>query len=109
MTKKATDSHNRWRSITIAFRVSPEENESIHRRARLAGLTKQEYICRRCEEREITVYGNPRVFKAMKEQIMELAATLEGYRNGGQEVPPEVWADLDVVLKTLQGLSQDKH
>ena len=29
MSVKNLDNHNRWRSKTIAFRVSPEENEQI--------------------------------------------------------------------------------
>ena len=31
MSAKNCDNHNRWRSKTIAFRVSPEENEQIER------------------------------------------------------------------------------
>ena len=31
MSLKNRDEHNRWRNKTIAFRVSPEENEQIER------------------------------------------------------------------------------
>ena len=31
MSAKNLDKHNRWRNKTIAFRVSPEENEQIER------------------------------------------------------------------------------
>ena len=48
MSVKNLDNHNRWRSKTIAFRVSPEENEQIEIAVRLSGLTKQDYITRRC-------------------------------------------------------------
>ena len=44
MSVKNLDNHNRWRSKTIAFRVSPEENEQIEIAVRLSGLTKQDYI-----------------------------------------------------------------
>ena len=44
MSAKNLDNHNRWRSKTIAFRVSPEENEQIEIAVRLSGLTKQDYI-----------------------------------------------------------------
>lgn len=30
MSAKNRDRHNRWRSITVGFRVSPEENEQIN-------------------------------------------------------------------------------
>ena len=41
MSAKNLDNHNRWRSKTIAFRVSPEENEQIEIAVRLSGLTKR--------------------------------------------------------------------
>ena len=60
MSAKNLDNHNRWRSKTIAFRVSPEENEQIEIAVRLSGLTKQDYITRRLLNRDIVVQGNPR-------------------------------------------------
>ena len=30
MTAKARDRCNRWRSVTVSFRMSPEENERLH-------------------------------------------------------------------------------
>ena len=35
------DNKNRWRNKTVAFRVSPEEDEQIEAAVRLSGLTKQ--------------------------------------------------------------------
>ena len=60
MSVKNLDNHNRWRSKTIAFRVSPEENEQIEIAVRLSGLTKQDYITRRLLDRAVVVQGNPR-------------------------------------------------
>ena len=44
MSKKNLDRKGRWRSKTIAFRVSPEENEQINRYAEISGLTKQDFL-----------------------------------------------------------------
>lgn len=45
MSEKNRDDKNRWRNVTIAFRVSPEENEELNNRVRLSGFcTKQDYI-----------------------------------------------------------------
>ena len=74
MSAKNRDSHNRWRSITVGFRVSPEENEQINAAVALSGLPKQEYCYRRCMEREIVVQGNPKVYRALR---VQLAAVLE--------------------------------
>ena len=43
MSAKNRDNHNRWRNITVGFRVSPEENEQLNRAVALSGLPKQEY------------------------------------------------------------------
>ena len=64
MSAKNLDNHNRWRSKTIAFRVSPEEDEQLEIAVRLSGLTKQDYITRRLLDRAVVVQGNPRVYKA---------------------------------------------
>lgn len=31
MSAKNRDEHNRWRNITVGFRVSPEENDLINK------------------------------------------------------------------------------
>ena len=52
----------------MAFRVSPEEDEQIEAAVRLSGLTKQDYITRRLLCREVVVQGNPKVYKALRDQ-----------------------------------------
>lgn len=77
MSAKNLDNHNRWRNKTVAFRVSPEEDEQIETAVRLSGLTKQDYITRRLLCRDVVVQGNPRVYKALRN---ELAAVLDELR-----------------------------
>jgi predicted DNA-binding protein len=62
MSERSLDSKGRWRSLAVAFRMSPEENEELNVRVKLSGLTKQEYFLRRIFEREVVVHGNPRVY-----------------------------------------------
>ena len=62
MSEKARDGQGRWRSKTIAFRISPEENDLLEEFVRLSGLTKQEYIISRVLGRQITVVPNPRLY-----------------------------------------------
>ena len=69
MSAKNRDNHNRWRNKTVAFRVSPEEDKQIETFVRLSGLTKQDYITRRLLCRDVTVQGNPRVYKALKNEL----------------------------------------
>ena len=72
MSLKNRDEHNRWRNKTVAFRVSPEEDKQIEIYVRLSGLTKQDYITRRLTHRDIVVQGNPRVFKALRNQLADV-------------------------------------
>lgn len=76
MSQKNRDEHNRWRSVTIAFRVSPEENVQINRMVRMSGLTKQEYLTRNMLKQTITVQGNSRVFKGLRNEMKAIAEEL---------------------------------
>ena len=67
--ERVLDQQGRWRNKVIAFRMSPEEDEVLEAKVKLSGLTKQEYIIRRLTDREITVVGNPRVYKALRDQM----------------------------------------
>ena len=76
MSLKTLDEKGRWRSLAVAFRMSPEENDDLNTRVKLSGLTKQDYIIRRLSERDVVVQGNPRVFKALRNQLTEIHAEL---------------------------------
>ena len=76
MSLKNCDNKNRWRSKTIGFRVSPEEDEQINRYVKLSGLTKQDYITRRLTCKEVVIQGNPRVFKALRDQLVAVLSEL---------------------------------
>lgn len=103
MSAKNRDSQGRWRNKTVAFRVSPEEDELIETLVRLSGLTKQEYIVRRLQEKEIVVVGNPRVYKALK---MEMAKVLEELQciKGGEEVPKDLLDVIKQITVTMKGM-----
>lgn len=105
MSAKNLDKHNRFRSITVGFRVSPEEHEHINVAVALSGLSKQEYCYRRCLGRDIVVLGNPKVYKALKDQ---LAAVLDELKRieAGAGVDEELLANINLITKTLYGLNQ---
>ena len=106
MSLKNTDSKNRWRNKTVAFRVSPEEDEQIESAVRLSGLTKQDYITRRLLCRDVVVQGNPRVYKALRN---ELAAVLDELRriDAGGGVDGELLDTIELITVTLNGMRED--
>lgn len=83
MSAKNLDRHNRWRSKTIAFRMSPQEADILDSNVRLSGLTKQDYLCARAMQQQITVVGNPRVYKALRNELATVLDELKRIEAGG--------------------------
>ena len=108
MSAKNRDEHNRWRNITVGFRVSPEENELLNRAVALSGLPKQEYCYRRCMNRNVIVQGNPRVYKALKN---ELAAVLQELQRieSGSDVNDELLNIIELIADILGGLKEESE
>ena len=108
MSSKNRDEHNRWRSKTVAFRVSPEENAQIERYVQLSGLTKQDYITRRLTHKDVVVQGNPRVFKALRNQLAEVLAELQRIETGG--VADDELLDLiEMIADILGGMKEESE
>lgn len=108
MSLKNRDEHNRWRNKTVAFRVSPEEDEQIETYVKLSGLTKQDYITRRLTHRDIVVQGNPRVFKALRNQLADVLAELQRIEAGG-EVNDELLDVIEMIADILGGLKEESE
>ena len=106
MSAKNLDKHNRWRNKTVAFRVSPEEDEQLEIFVKLSGLTKQDYITRRLLERDVVVQGNPRVYKALRD---ELAAVLDELRRieAGQGVNDELLDTIQMIATIMNGMQEE--
>lgn len=99
MTAKNCDKHNRWRNITVAFRVSDEENATINRLVALSGLSKQEYITTRLEQKDVIVYGNPKVYKALKTEMIRIYDELSRLSYAS-----EISYELQEVIKTVASI-----
>lgn len=108
MSLKNKDEHNRWRNKTVAFRVSPEEDKQIETYVRLSGLTKQDYITRRLTHSDIVVQGNPRVFKALRNQLADVLSELQRIEAGG-EVNDELLEVIEMIADILGGLKGEDN
>lgn len=106
MSLKIYDGKGRWRNKTVAFRISPEEDKQLETAVRLSGLTKQDYIVRRLQCRDVVVQGNPRVYKALRN---ELATVLEELRriDSSDAVDDELLATIELIVITMNGLKED--
>lgn len=75
--EKSLDAKGRWRNRNVGFRVSEEEAKLLDDLVELSGLAKQDYILRRLLNREVVVQGNPKVFKALKNQMIQIYEELK--------------------------------
>lgn len=106
MSLKNRDNKNRWRNKTVAFRVSPEEDAQIETAVRLSGLTKQDYITRRLLCREVVVQGNPRVYKALRNELAAVLAELQRIEAGGG-VDGELLDTIRLIASIMDGMRED--
>ena len=103
MSAKNLDNKGRFRNLTIGFRVSPEENKLINSAVALSGLTKQDYIVKRLLCRDVVVQGNPKVYKALKNQLAEVLTELQRIENGCA-VDDELLITINLITTTLNGM-----
>ena len=62
--------------------MSPEEDAQLETAVKLSGLTKQDYIIRKLLDKEVVVQGNPRVYKALRDQLATVLAELRRMEAG---------------------------
>ena len=108
MSLKNRDEHNRWRNKTVAFRLSPEEDSQLEIAVKLTGLTKQDYITRRLLCKDVVVQGNPRVYKALRDQ---LAAVLDELRRieAGQKINDDLMNTIDMIAVIMNGMKEESE
>lgn len=106
MSKKKLDSQGRFRSKTIAFHVSPEENKTIEELAKLHGVCKREYLVYCATRQVISVTGNPRVFKALRTTMEDILAQLKLITNAS-DISPDLVERLRYVTDLYLRLMKD--
>ncbi|MBU8990201.1 hypothetical protein KTF61_11565 [Faecalibacterium prausnitzii] len=106
MSLKNMDNKNRWRSKTVGFRVSPEEDAQIETAVRLSGLTKQDYITRRLLCRDVVVQGNPRVYKALRDRFAAVLGELRRIE-AGAGVDDELLDTIELIATIMDGMKEE--
>ena len=100
---KNLDNNGRWRSRAVSFRVSEEEAKLINDCVALSGLTKQDYIVRRLQCRDVVVQGNPRVYKALRNQMADIYEELKRLERCS-ETNDELLYTIQMIAKIMNGL-----
>lgn len=107
MSHKSRDMHGRWRNITVAFRASEEENRLINEAVALSGLTKQEYIITKLQNRDVVVVGNPRVFKALKTKMNAIYEELNRIKEAS-EISDQLIETINLVASIYARMIENK-
>lgn len=106
MSEKNRDDKNRWRNVTIAFRVSPEENEELNNRVKLSGFrTKQEYIIQSVLHQKVVAIGNPLMFLQFRQNLQRIEEELKRIGKAS-EMDEELLTPIRSMLEILEGLKE---
>ena len=92
----------------MAFHVSPEEDAQIETAVRLSGMTKQDYIIKRLQDREIVVVGNPRVYKALRNQLTAVLEELQRIATG-EQIDDDLMDTIQLITVTINGLKEESE
>lgn len=95
--------HNRYRSQTIAFRVSPEEDKQINIAVSLSGMTKQDYITYKLLDRTINIKASCKVHRAVYDRLTEVLEQLKRL-NDGREIDDELMDNISLITRLVDGL-----
>lgn len=106
MSAPNNDPHGRFRSKTVAFRVSPEEADLLQRLADVSGMTKQDYVISRVLQRDVTVVPNKRMQRYMEEAMLMLVRELRRL-DGASAIAPELSELAAQVCSIYVGLGKE--
>ena len=104
--ERVLDQQGRWRNKVVAFRMSPEEDEVLEAKVKLSGLTKQDYITRRLICKDVVVQGNPRVYKALRDQLAAVLDELWRIEAGGS-VNDELLDVIEMIAAIMDGMKEE--
>ena len=103
--ERVLDQQGRWRNKVVAFRMSPEEDEVLEAKVKLSGLTKQDYITRRLICKDVVVQGNPRVYKALRDQLAAVLNELRRIEAGG--INDELLDVIEMIAAIMDGMKEE--
>lgn len=104
MSEKNLDNKKRWRSLTVAFRVSPQENDTINMMVKTSGMTKQDYCVKRLLQEDVIIHPNVRVQKYLKDYLLELTEELKRLEKIDEQ-STDVLENIRYVLNLINNLN----
>lgn len=107
MSAVNVDNKGRRRTVTIAFRMSPEEAEQLNTAVKLYGFrTKQEYIIQALLTHSVVAIGNPLMFLQFKKQLEKILEELKSLRSANMN---EMLETVGTMLKILDSFENNSR
>ncbi|MBQ3545163.1 MAG: hypothetical protein IJA34_09280 [Lachnospiraceae bacterium] len=108
MSEKNRDDKNRWRSVTVGFRMSPEESDELNNRVKLCGFrSKQDYLIQSALHQKINVVGNPLMLVQFRQNLQRIERELLRI-NEVSEMDEELLTPIRSMLEILEGFENRK-
>ena len=106
MSQKNKDDHNRLRSRTIAFRMSPEEEAELNDRVKLLGYrTKQDYLIYAVLHNEVNAVGNAQMLVQFRNDLREILTELKRL-DSASEMEEELMTPVRTMLEILRAFQE---
>ena len=87
MSKPNTDNQGRKRSVTVAFRVSPEEADLLDRLVDASGMSKQDYLTACIQNDALEIIPSTRTQRGMARQMDYAYRELRRMRSASEMTP----------------------
>lgn len=94
---------DRKRSVTVAFRMTPEQSRWLDRVVAESGMGKQDFIMARLKDEAITVVPNHRIYLALREHMAEILRELRRIDAGGR-IDDGLLEDIARISREFTGL-----
>ena len=108
MSQKNMDDKNRWRNVTIAFRISPEENEELNNRVKLCGFrTKQDFLIQSALHQKVEAKGNPLMLVQFRRNLQQIERELKRIEKAS-DMDEELLTPIRTMLEILEGFQRKK-
>ena len=106
MSQKNKDDHNRLRSRTIAFRMSPEEEAELNDRVKLLGYrTKQDYLIYAVLHNGVNAVGNAQMLVQFRNDLREILTELKRL-DSASEMEEELMTPVRTMLEILRAFQE---
>ena len=106
MSRRKLDPNGNWRDTVVSFCLSKEETNLLNRMVHISGNTKRDYLTARVMERDVVVQGNPKVYKALKDELAAVREELSRIA-AGEEISPYLQELIWYIGSIMDGMKKE--